>query len=92
LHQFGRRQLRWRCYQHMDVIRSDRSPDDTYFLSLADLPDQIAGTLRHLPPQHFVAILGDPYQVILYLPNRVPTCAILGHLLVIVAGGSKLTA
>jgi hypothetical protein len=38
------------------------------------------GSLRHFPAQYRVPILRDPDQVILDLPNRVPTRPILPHL------------
>ena len=79
LHQLGWRQQR-RCRdQQMHVVRRHRSTNDRHLARLADLPDHIAGSLRHLSPQHFVPVFRDPDQVILDVPNRVPARSIFGH-------------
>jgi hypothetical protein len=59
---------------------------------MANLPNQIAGTLRYLSAQYLVSVLGDPHQVILDVAHRVPAMSVLGHPLILVENRSKLTA
>ena len=62
------------------------------FPRVAYLPNQIAGTLGHLPAQDFIAILRDPYQVIFDVAQRVPAMPVLCRSLILVENRSKLTA
>ena len=59
---------------------------------MANLPNQIARTLRHLSAQYLVSVLGDPHQVILDVAHRVPAMSVLAHPLILVENRSKLTA
>jgi hypothetical protein len=59
---------------------------------MANLSNQIAGTLGHLPAQNLVTVLGNPHQVILDIAQRVPALSIFGHFPILVENCSKLTA
>jgi hypothetical protein len=59
---------------------------------MANLPDQIAGTLCYFAAQNLISVLRDPHQVILDIAHRVPAMSIFGHPLILVENRSKLTA
>ena len=63
--------MRWCRQQHVDVVGRYRSPYDHHLPRLADLSDQVARTLCQPPPQNFVPILRNPYDVILEIVDRV---------------------
>ena len=63
----------------MNVICRHCPSYDHHFPCLADLPQQIARTLCHPPPQNLVPIFRDPHKVILDIENRVRTRTILDH-------------
>ena len=64
----------------------------TTFPRVANLPDQIAGTLRHFAAKNLVTVLGDPHQMIFDIAHCVPAMPVLGHALILVENRSKLTA
>jgi hypothetical protein len=59
---------------------------------LADLPQQVARTLCHPPPQDLVPIFRDPHEVILDIENRVRARPIFEHSSILAVGGWKLIA
>jgi hypothetical protein len=65
---------------------------DYRFSGLANLPQQIARTLRYTSPQNLVSIFRDPHEVILDIENRVRACPVLDHSLILAGGGWKLIA
>ena len=79
-------------HEHVNVIRRYRSSHNPDLTCMANLPSQIAGTLRYLSAQYLVSVLSDPHQVILDIAHRVPAMPILGHSLILVENRSKLTA
>ena len=67
--------------EHVDMVGRDRSPNDAHLSRLANLSNQIAGTLRHFPAQHPLPILRDPDQVVPDVPYRVPARAKDGNVI-----------
>lgn len=75
--------------QHVNVIWRYRTSDNHHFTRMANLPNQITGTLRRLPAQYLVAVLRDPHRVILDVAHSVPAMSILAHSLILVENRSK---
>ena len=79
-------------YQNVDVVWRYSTPDDLYFSGFANLPNQIARTLRYVPAQYLVTVFGNPNDVVLDIGKSVRACTVLGHSLILVENCWKLTA
>jgi len=54
----------------MHMILTDHTFHDPNLKNLAGLPHQLPDSLGYSTRQHFVAVLRDPYKVVLNLKNR----------------------
>ena len=75
-----RRTERGRCRHHqMAMIATDMPLQDRDFPTGADLPDQVARPLCRFAAQHLIAVLRDPYKVILNVVDRMRSLPLVGH-------------
>jgi hypothetical protein len=70
LHDFRRTQLWWAGQQQMNMISAHMAFQYHHLPAHTDLPHDLAGSFRYLAPQHFLAVFGRPYKVILDVIGR----------------------
>ena len=78
LHQLAHRYLWRHRHQQMHMVHSYMPTQDVHIQRGARLPNQFAQATRYLSTQHWLAILGDPHQVVLQIVNCV-SCFAVAH-------------
>ena len=79
LSDFRRTECGWTRYEQMDMVGADVPFQDGDFTAHAHLPNDLAHTLGYLTLEHFVAILGRPYKVVLNIVGRMRPFSILWY-------------
>ena len=69
LHQLTDRNVRGDGDKDMDVIPGNVTFDDFDILTLTNFPDQLSGSRSNITAQNWLAVFGDPYDVVLQIVN-----------------------
>jgi hypothetical protein len=77
LHQLAHRYLWRHRHQQMYVVFSHMSTQDVHIQCSTRLPSQFAQATRYLSAQHWLAILGNPHQVIFQIIDCVRRLAVI---------------
>lgn len=78
LHQLAYRYLRRYRHQQMHMVHSNMPTQDVDIQLGTRLPNQFAQATHYLSAQHWLAILGDPHQVVFQIVNCV-RCLAVAH-------------
>jgi hypothetical protein len=76
LHQLTHRYLRRYRHQQMYVVHCYVPAQDVHIQRSTRLPNQLAQATRYLSAQYWLAILGDPHQVVFQIVNCVRRLAV----------------
>ena len=79
LHQLTDRDVGRNRDKNMDVIPRNVPSDDFDILTLANFPDQLPGSRSYVADQNWLAVLRDPYKVILQIVNGMAGFPVIFH-------------
>jgi len=76
-HDLARSHIRRTTHQNMHMVFAHHPSNNPYLECLTRLPDKLSYPFRQLPRQNLVAILRNPYKVVLYLIDRVAAIPVI---------------
>ena len=79
LHRPRHRQARRYRQQHVDMIAIDRARVNHHLVRPRRLAQQLPAPLAHVTTEHRMAILCDPHQMVLAVPDRVAAALVSFH-------------
>ena len=79
LHELADRDVGRYGDEEMHVIFGDSALEDLHIIPLAYLSGKISESLRHLPIQNLFPVLGDPYEVVLEVIDRMRSFTVVLH-------------
>jgi hypothetical protein len=65
------RNLGWNHNQQMDMVRLNIHFHDLYFLLLGERPYAVSYFMANISGQNAMTVLGNPYNMVLAVPNGV---------------------
>ena len=80
----------WNTQKQVDVVRTDRSLEDIYFVCGANLPDDLPRAVSDVIFEDFLTILGDPNYVILIVVNCMACAFVPCHALIMLKPWTKV--